>query len=149
MSAISLFRLAAAAAGAGMLSACATVCGVDASGVVQIVADPDANGASATAVDVVVARDERAAETLATLPASTYFATRDQILRDNPEGVDVTGWEIAPGQSVGPDSVSFPCGVEAVFVFASYAGPGAHRAQLPDLNGVSLTLGARDFVVAQ
>ncbi|SDZ90434.1 hypothetical protein [Rubrimonas cliftonensis] len=149
MSAKTFLRLSACAAAAGLLSACATVCGVDASGAVEIVAAPDANGASATAVDVVVARDERAADALAALPASTYFSTRDQILRDNPDGVDVTGWEIAPGQSVGPDSVSFPCGVEAVFVFASYAGPGAHRAQLPDLDGVRVTLGPRDFDVAQ
>lgn len=142
-------RPARAIATAGLVSACSTVCGIDARGTVAIVADADANGVSATAVDVVVARDERAAATLAGLSASAYFATRDQILRDNPKGVDVTGWEIAPGQSVGPDSVSFPCGVDAVFVYASYAAPGQHRAQLPDLNGVRVSLGASDFSVAQ
>jgi type VI secretion system protein len=136
-------------AAAGLVSACSTVCGIDARGTVEIVAAADANGASATAVDVVVARDETVAATLAGLSASTYFATRDQILRDNPKAMDVTGWEIAPGQSVGPDSVGFPCGVDAIFVYASYAAPGQHRAQLPDLNGVKVSLGASDFSVAQ
>lgn len=149
MTAAQLLRLARGVAAAGLVSGCATICGVDASGTFEIVADVDANGGSATAVDVVVARDEQIAVTLAALPAATYFATRDQILRDNPKGMDVTGWEIAPGQSIGPESIGFPCGAEAVFVFVSYSAPGAHRAQLPDLNGVRVTLAARDFQVTQ
>lgn len=148
MTAARFLRPAGAVLAAALASGCATVCGVDASGTVAIFADADANGASATAVDVVVARDEKVADMLAAQPASSWFATRDQIMRDNP-GMDVTGWEIAPGQSVGPDRISFPCGVEAVFVYASYASQGAHRAQLNDLNGVKVTLGARDFQVTQ
>lgn len=138
-----------ALAAAVALSGCATICGVDAKGTVAIVAAPDANAFSATAVDVVTARDAQVAARLAELEAGAWFAQRAQLRRDNPTQLDVVGWEIAPGQSIGPERVSFACGAEAIYVFASYTTPGPHRAQLPDLDGVVITLGAAGFEVTQ
>ncbi len=131
------------------LSGCAAICGIDARGSVEIIADPAANDRSAIAVDVVAVRGEALAEKLAELSASQYFLAREQIERDASGRIGVSGWEIAPGQTVGPESVSFECGVDAVFVFASYRTPGVHRMRLPDLDDVRIVLGPQGFEVNQ
>lgn len=131
------------------LSGCAAICGLDVRGSVEIIADPSANDRSAIAVDVVAVRGEALAERLATLSASHYFLAREQIERDASGRIGVSGWEIAPGQTVGPQSVSFECGVDAVFVFASYRTPGVHRMRLTDLDDVRIVLGPEGFEVNQ
>lgn len=130
-------------------SGCAAICGLDARGSVEIVADPFANDRSAIAVDVVAVRGEAMAAKLAELSAGQYFVAREQIRRDSSGRIAISGWEIAPGQSVGPESVSFECGVDAVFVFASYRTPGVHRMRLPDLDDVRILLGPVGFEVTQ
>ncbi|MEM7744439.1 MAG: hypothetical protein AAF409_12095 [Pseudomonadota bacterium] len=131
------------------LSACGAVCGFGRSGDVTVVAAPDANGSSATAVDLVVVTTEQLANQLVALDAVDYFAARPQLIADNPVDLTVTSWEVTPSQSIGPNDFSAPCGTDAVFVFASYSAPGSHRAKLAGFDDVVIELGPDKFEVTQ
>lgn len=131
------------------LQACGSVCGLGISGDVTLTAAEDAANGSALAVDLVVATDDTLAAQLATLTALQYFAARPQMQRDNPEAMQVSSWEIVPGQTIGPNSVDFPCGTSAIFVYASYPGSNPNRAQLTDLDDTSIVLNQMGFEVVQ
>ncbi len=141
-------RAAALLVAALSLGACARPCLFDETGRVDVVAAADANRASATAVDIVAAKDQALAERLAGLDAGAYFAQREQLRRDNPATLEVSGWEIAPGQSIGPEDVRFQCGPAAIYVFASLRAPGAHRVRLDGLRRLTVRVEAEDLVVS-
>ncbi len=137
-------RVAAALAllAVALASGCSLYCGVDGGGRVSVTADADANRGSATAIDLVAAEDEALVDKLAGIDAAAWFAGRSQLRRDNPDSLSVTGWEIAPGQTIEPEKVSFPCGTEGVFLFASLLAPGSHRVRLPGLDDLTVTVHA-------
>jgi type VI secretion system protein len=140
----------AAALAAGLaLSGCAAPCLFDEAGSVTVTAALDANRSSATAVDVVAAGDPALADRLAGLEAGAWFAQRAQFERDFPDTLSVRGWEIAPGQSIGPERVAFPCGPAGLFVFASLRAPGPHRARISSLDEVTVTIARETVEIAQ
>lgn len=141
--------LAAVAAALIGLSGCAKPCLMEQTGSVTVTAGTDANRTSATAVDVAATTEAALADRLAGLDAGTYFATREQLLRDHPTTLSVTGWEVAPGQSVGPEPLRFACRTDAVFVFASIHAPGAHRVRLDSLKGLRVDIGGEAFEVTR
>jgi hypothetical protein len=141
--------LAVVAAALIGLSGCARPCLLDQTGSVTVTAAADANRTSATAVDVVATTEAALADRLAGLDAGSYFATREQLLRDHPATLSVAGWEVAPGQSVGPEPLRFACRTDAVFVFASIGAPGAHRVRLDSLKGLHVEIGAEALVVSR
>lgn len=138
---------AAVLAIASVLAGCAAPCLFDETGRVSIAAAPDANRNAAFAVDLVAANDAALADRLAGLDAAAWFTQRAQLQRDNPATLTVEGWELAPGQSVGPQEVRFPCGPDALFVFASLRAPGAHRVRLDGLRQVQVDIGAEEMRV--
>ncbi len=129
-------------------SGCSVYCGVDGSGRVSVTADTEANRGSATAIDLVAVEDEALVDKLAGIDAAAWFAGRGQFERDNPDSLSVTGWEIAPGQSIEPQKVSFPCGTEGLFLFASLSAPGSHRVRLPALDDLAVTVHAESVEVS-
>lgn len=142
-------RGTAALVALAVLGGCSAICGVDASGRVSLEAVADANGFRATAIDLVAATNAAASQRLSTLSGPDYFIARPQLLRDFPDQILVRSWELAPGQSTGPDQVSFPCGVDGLFVFGSLSAPGAHRLRLPSLGTASIRITAQTFEVSQ
>jgi hypothetical protein len=131
------------------LSACARPCLLDRTGTLTLAATADANRTSATAVDLATTTDPALADRLAGLGAGTYFTTREQLLRDHPGILTITGWEVAPGQSMGPEPLRFACRTEAVFVFASIRAPGEHRVRLDRLKGLRVGIGPEAIEVSQ
>ena len=109
----------------------------DAVRTVDLRATSDANGDRPVAVDLVFARDEPAATALAGLSAREYFARREQLLADSPAmRSGASSWELVPGQHVAGAATAASCGVAATYLFADYAGPGAHRLRAdPDRPG--------------
>lgn len=132
-----------------VLAACARPCLLDRTGTLTLEAAADANRSSATAVDLAATTDAALADRLGGLDAGSYFASRDQLLRDHPSTLTVTGWEVAPGQSVGPEKLRFACRAEAVFLFASMGSPGAHRVRLESLKGLRVGIGAEAIEVSR
>ncbi len=131
------------------LSACAKPCLLDRTGSMTVNAAADANRSSATAIDLAATTEAALADRLAGLDAGTYFATREQLLRDHPATLTVTGWEVAPGQTVGPEPLRFACRTEAVFLFASIRAPGAHRVRLDSLKGLRVDIGREAIEVTR
>jgi type VI secretion system protein len=145
MSAGAILRAAMLAAA---VSGCAAPCLFDETGTVTVEVAPDGNRRSAVAVDVVAAAEPALADRLAGLDAAQYFAARPQLIRDNPATLQVSGWEVAPGQFVGPEPVRFECGPAGLFVFASLRAPGAHRVRLESLGDMTVRIGPDAMEVA-
>ena len=112
-----------------------------------IISEPDANLNGATAVELVMSTSDDATAALLKLSAHDWFVHRTQLLRDYPDDIAVTSWELAPGQAVQDAPVDSPGGLKDAFVFASYGTPGDHRLRLADESHVRLTLGETDLRV--
>jgi type VI secretion system protein len=112
-----------------------------------IAAAPDANDNSALAVDLVFVRDPALIESLLATPAIKWFAVRADTERAFPEGLRVISMEVVPSQYVRLDATTLSSErALAVFAFASYPSPGAHRERLLiTAQAYLLQLGAKGF----
>lgn len=124
---------------------------------------PSANSNTPIAVDIVQVSSPRLAKELSRLSAADWFQKRAEFCRDNPEpGVlDVISREWVPGQTTSPITIKLPFALPglavsipgisrkppAIFVFANYATPGPHRAQLQAERTYSLELGVDDMTI--
>lgn len=109
--------------------------------------DDDANGNSAVAVDVVLVKETAMLESLLTMSASKWFATRSDLRKSFPEAMTVFSYELAPSQSIKLSSKLWD-GQKAwaALVFASYPTPGEHRARmLLNTAGYVVQLRAQNF----
>ncbi|WP_310796119.1 hypothetical protein [Paraburkholderia fungorum] len=99
-------------------------------------ASDDVNNNSPVAVDVVFVTDEAMLARIAELPASKWFAGRADLVSTFPKSIGYRSWEFVPGQhlDVPGDTFDRPR-VAAAFVFANYAGPGAHRVRIEQFSG--------------
>jgi type VI secretion system protein len=81
------------------------------------------------------------------MTAAQWFASREQLLNDSPNGLEARDWELVPGSQLRLSPLPFPHKGLGLFVFANYAGPGDHRARLDDWKQPSITLGERTLSV--
>jgi type VI secretion system protein len=114
----------------------------------QIVAAPAANDNSPTPVEAVMVYDEGLLKTLLAMSASDWFASRDQLRNDFPDGFASRAWEVVPGQRLDLRELPFKKGL-ALLVFANYRSPGPHRARLDARSTARITLNNRDFTVTE
>lgn len=103
---------------------------------VTLSATDDANDNSPVAVDIVLVSDAAMLERIAALPASKWFAGRDDLVSTFPKNLRFRSWEMVPGQRVELDSDTFAGPrVAGAFVFANYQDPGAHRVRIERFSG--------------
>lgn len=114
----------------------------------QIVAMPAANDNAPTTVEAVMVYDPVLLKSLLTMNASDWFASRDQLRNDFPDGFVSRTWEVVPGQQVDLRPLPFAKGL-ALLVFANFQSPGAHRARLDARSHPRITLSDRDFAVTE
>lgn len=121
---------------------------------VQVRASSDANGFSATRLDLVFVYDPGVVDALQSATAAEWFSRKRQFLLDFPEGIGVKSWEVVPSSTLGTwevpeDLLENPAGDPAVagFVFADYLSPGAHRARLETHLGLRIELMRDDFTL--
>lgn len=101
-----------------------------------VAAADDANGDSPIAVDVVMISDDTLMPRFAELTAAKWFSGKTDLLNTYPQGLRVQGWEVVPGQRLTVPGANFEGPrVAGAFVFARYAGPGAHRARIDSFDG--------------
>lgn len=114
---------------------------------VALHAEEDANGNSAVALDMVFIRDQAVLEALMVMPASKWFATRDDLQRSFPEALSVLSYELVPSQIVKVSAKLWRNQTAwTVLVFANYSSPGEHRARmLLNTPGYVIQLGALSF----
>ena len=103
---------------------------------VTFTASDDANNNSPVAVDVVLVSDPAMLARLAEMPASKWFAARDDLVSTYPKNLRYRSWEIVPGQHMDVSGDAFAGSrVAGAFVFANYQDPGAHRARIEQFSG--------------
>ncbi|QGZ65722.1 hypothetical protein FAZ98_23830 [Paraburkholderia acidisoli] len=103
---------------------------------VTLRATDDANYNSPVAVDVVLVSDDAMLARLADMPASKWFAGRNDLASTFPTSLRYRSWEIVPSQrlEVSGDDFAGPR-VKGAFVFANYQDPGAHRVRIEKFSG--------------
>lgn len=118
---------------------------------VSLWSDPGINQDSPVPVELVVVYDRALLQLLLTYSADTWFAKREQIRRDYPDGGGFVSrsWELVPGQDWGPDKLDFGVGARGALVFADYFAPGDHRQRVDPHQNVVIRLEEDDFTVQQ
>ncbi len=114
-------------------------------------ANSNANQNTAVALDIVFVGDPEMLEKLSALPASRWFAVRDDQLKTYPTALSVHSLELVPGQSrlLSAETLGSPR-VAGVLLFANYQAPGEHRLRLPPVpDGGLVILGERSFTVTE
>lgn len=111
----------------------------------------DANANSALAVDVVLVKDATVLESLLAMPASKWFASREDLKRSFPEALTVYSYELVPAQTIKlNDKLWREQNAWAALVYASYPTPGEHRARmLLSAPGYVVQLGAQGFSASE
>jgi len=102
----------------------------------SIMASDGMNDNSPVSVDVVLVSDSTLLARLAAMPASKWFAGRDDFANAYPKGIRFRSWEVVPGEhlNVKGEVFSGPR-VAGAFVFANYPGPGAHNIRIDTFKG--------------
>ena len=101
---------------------------------VELSAAPGANQNSPVALDIVLVLDETMIDRLNELTAAKWFGARTDLLKTYPKALTYRSWELVPEQTLRVSGASFGSPrVAAVFVFANYTTPGAHRARVEEL----------------
>lgn len=106
-----------------------------------------ANQNSPVAVDVLLIKDKTFLKTAQGLTASDWFSKKMQLQRQFPKAMEIKSWEWVPGQTIAPVSFVVPVDVQAAMMFAYYASPGPHSANLPTKGKVAVFLDDDDFTV--
>lgn len=118
---------------------------------VRLDADPKINQDSPVPVELVVVYDKDLLAKLAGMTARDWFQNREQTRKDHPGDEDFVSmaWEIVPGQSMPPQTLSFASGARGGLVFADYFSDGAHRARVDPHQNLRIHLQADDVAVEQ
>lgn len=116
---------------------------------ITLSADRLSNNSAPIAVDLVLVLDQKPLLRLGTLRASEWFINRQDLLRQYPNQLRVTSWEIVPGQVIAPQTVPEVQGkLVGVMVFADYPGDRSFRADASNMPSVRVHLSKDDFSIA-
>jgi type VI secretion system protein len=113
-----------------------------------LAATPEANDRSAIAVDVVLVRDEALLGILGALSARTWFDEKAQLALDHPRGFEIVHWELVPGQRLEIRNPFRTRKGHAIYVFANYLTPGAHRVRVDAFERFTLVLDRDGFALS-
>jgi len=116
---------------------------------IKVNISPDANQNNPVAVDLLLVYNNDLFKDLLKMPASEWFAKRDQIKRDYPEdtGFESWNWEWVPGQIVELQSLPLKARAKGAVIFANYITPGAHRAVIKPHESIAINLLNEEFTV--
>jgi hypothetical protein len=115
---------------------------------VQITAEPEANNTTPVLVHLVVVFDPDLLKELGKLKGPQYFERANDIFNDHPDMLEITAWDMAPGQ-VAPDRSivirgNAPLGA---LVFARMMTPGDHRIKVGKKHHLKLRLTPQAMVM--
>lgn len=112
-------------------------------------ADRLSNNGAPVAVDLLLVFDKRTLPVLSALRASEWFNNRQDLLRQYPNHLRVTSWEIVPGQVIQPTQVAEEQSkLVAVLIFANYHGEQSFRADASNMQNVRVHLSKDDFSIS-
>ena len=142
-------RLLIALGLAGGLGACRTpamLCWAPA-GLRRVTIDTSArtNDGRPTTINLLLVTDKAVLEILSKRTSDEYFAQRDQLLLDHPQGFVRRTWELPADMWVKAEDGPVPCNIAGTLVFANFLDGGPHRIRLPKGKEGTLTLGPETF----
>ena len=105
----------------------------------------NANQNQSIAFDLVILYDKELVEKFLEMPASEWFAKREQLKRDHPSKLFTWDWELTPGRRIPMFPVRGAEGAQALLAFADYSFEGAHRARLDPYEVVMIDFQERKF----
>jgi type VI secretion system protein len=117
---------------------------------VQVHIAAEANHNFPVALDIVLVYDKKLLNELLQLPARAWFAKREQLKKDYPDGeaFESWEWEWVPGQRVNlPEPLPLRAKAKSGIVFANYLSPGEHRVRIDPHTSISIALLEEDFIV--
>jgi type VI secretion system protein len=116
---------------------------------IQINSTPQTNGGAPLAVDLVFVTQKTLAQAVAQLSAGDYYANNDrvQLLRDNPDAVEIRYWELPAGYVLPKTRVKPPPCNAKTFLFAGYASNAPHRLETGKAKVVVVDLGPDDMTI--
>jgi type VI secretion system protein len=106
---------------------------------VRLVATPDVNSDQPLTVEIVSGDGAGLIAKVSALTAQDWFSQRTTLLKDYPNDIRSSKWEILPGMGIEITLMHRPS--QAIFLFANYAGPGEHRLRLDTFNQPIVRLG--------
>lgn len=109
--------------------------------------DPDANGNSPIAVDVVSVHSAALLKEISKLTAQAWFQQKASLAQLHPGDLSTSSWEWVPGQALAQVKVPGTGVADGVLLFANYDTPGPHSAALPKTGTVAVDFGVTDFQV--
>lgn len=112
---------------------------------ITIYSSPETNAGRPIAVDLVFITDKTVWQSISKLNARDYFAAREQLRRDFPNGYRAVSWELQAGQYVPQTATKAPYNLIGTLIFANYSSEGEHRMVLRKVKAGTLVLGADDF----
>ena len=98
-------------------------------------------------LDLVIIFDKKLVEKFLEMPASEWFAKREQLKRDYPSKLFTWEWELVPGRKIPMFPLRNTDNAQAILVFANYATEGDHRARLDPYEIVLIELQERKFEI--
>ena len=106
------------------------------------------NNGAPVAVDLVLVLDQKLLVMLGALRAAEWFNNRHDFLRQYPNQLQVTSWEIVPGQVIKPMTVADDqTKLVGVLIFADYPGQQTFRANATGMSNVRVHLSKADFSI--
>ena len=113
---------------------------------VDVCADPRANDNSPVQVDIVIVFDSALAKKVVELPASDWFAKRDQFEKDFGDAMAVTSLEVVPGGKLTRKiGLMERYRAYAGLVFVGLPTPGDHRIRFDKLKRLRVSITAANF----
>jgi type VI secretion system protein len=115
---------------------------------ISLSADRLSNNGAPVAVDLVLVLDQKPLSDLVALRASEWFNNRQDFMRQYPNKLHVTSWEIVPGQVIAPQKVQGDQEkLVGVLIFADYPGERSFRADASKKSTVRVHLFKNDFSI--
>lgn len=108
------------------------------------------NGNAPVSVHLIIIYDDGVLGQVAAMTADQYFTAEPQLRKDHANDIDITEWEIVPGQEVESEPITLRKAYgKGAFIFARYSTPDAHREGIADEQEITVHLDEKDFFITK
>lgn len=110
-----------------------------------IISEPGTNGGLAVEIDLVFVTNKKVYKAIGEMKARDYFAQREQMLRDFPNGFKIRSFGLEQTQRQIAYKTEPPCNLVGTLLFVNYNNDKPNRIRLKKGKVGTLALGPDDF----
>lgn len=108
------------------------------------------NSNAPVSVHLIIIYDDGVLGQVSAMTADQYFAAEPQLRKDHANDIDITEWEIVPGQKMDSETITLRKAYgKGAFIFARYSTPDAHREGIADEQEITVHLDEKDFYITK